>query len=311
MNFDIVITTFKRAKDVLRAVDSCLKQGELLRKVIVVDNGSCDGTVDMLRRIRDSRLEVVELPANVGISKGRRVGFDLSQADWTIQLDSDMELLWGALDVFAKHMREIPPGVGIVGARYRWPDGHLSPEILPEGVVGYEARIYWASLPNSIGMDYLSCISRDVRQRVRWPDRECRSIAADALYQMNLAKVTRAVYLPDVLALQYEDGAGSVSRSAAAGRFAMRMLSARDNLALFQEIIDAHGMILLKVAPKSWLLYSEQVVFTAVLASERRVALRYALSVTAIRPFSMYSWRMLVLSLIPLYVLKAAYAVRG
>ena len=61
--------TFNSAGTILPCVTSLLAS-TLVEKVVVVDNGSTDDTLQRLSTIRDARLEVIPLQRNVGFSRG-------------------------------------------------------------------------------------------------------------------------------------------------------------------------------------------------------------------------------------------------
>jgi GT2 family glycosyltransferase len=102
----IAILNYQR-KDVLRqSVARALAQRCRGLEVLVVDNGSTDGTADMLRRDFPS-VRVVQLPDNVGCA-ARNAGVGAATGEIVITLDNDV-LLSGrddvetVLDVFARH----------------------------------------------------------------------------------------------------------------------------------------------------------------------------------------------------------------
>ena len=87
----VVIAVFNGAGFVARAVDSVRKQTYQPIEVIVVDDGSTDGTVDAARAARPDRL--VELPQNVGVSTARNIGTALAGGELIGFLDADDEML--------------------------------------------------------------------------------------------------------------------------------------------------------------------------------------------------------------------------
>lgn len=92
----IVIPVFNGADHVADAVDSALAQGAAVREVVVVDDGSRDGTAEALQRF-GSRIRVLR-QANAGVSSARNAGAAAATGDWLLFLDADDRLLPGAVD---------------------------------------------------------------------------------------------------------------------------------------------------------------------------------------------------------------------
>jgi len=88
----IVIVTWNGRDDTIRALDALALQlqptSDGNAAVIVVDNGSTDGTVLAIRD-RLPGLQVVELPENRGFTGGVLAGVAASTADWIILLNND------------------------------------------------------------------------------------------------------------------------------------------------------------------------------------------------------------------------------
>jgi glycosyltransferase involved in cell wall biosynthesis len=236
--FDVAITTFRRPDMVVAAVRSCLLQGDRLNSVVVVDDASGDDTGKKIAALGDPRIVFHERATNGGIGAARGDAMARCISEWTVMLDSDHELLPGALERLALHIATLPPAVGIVGARHRWDTGGVTPARLPEETIDYRGRIEWASLPDSIGTDYVCCVSRHVRQNVTWSTE--RSGAVDALFQLDAARVAQASFLPDCLALQRSDGAFSHSRGDAQYLLASRVRDAAGGVAACRQILLTH-----------------------------------------------------------------------
>lgn len=86
----VVIPTFNRAHCVCRAVDSALAQTHTELEVVVVDDGSTDGTADLLqsRYSGDARVKCIH-QSNAGVAAARNAGFAAAQGGFLALLDSD------------------------------------------------------------------------------------------------------------------------------------------------------------------------------------------------------------------------------
>jgi glycosyltransferase involved in cell wall biosynthesis len=275
-SFDIAITTYKRPDLALAATRSCLAQNaRLLRRVIVVDDASKDDTASRLAALGDARVVVYERPTNGGIGAARFDALSRSEADWTVSIDSDHELLPGALDVFARLASAAGPNVGILGARYHWDTGRVTPRNIPPGVIDYRERILWTCRPESLGTDYVSCVSRAVREKVAWSSR--RSVLTDSLYQLDAVRVSNAVFAPECVAYQKSNAAEGNTRGSARHRLRRRRLDAADGVELTRAILERHGDALWRWG-RPWLrdVLRLGAVF-ALLLGRRRLSIEWAL----------------------------------
>ncbi len=86
----VVIPTFNRASVVLEAVDSILAQSMTDLEILVVDDGSTDGTGDLIavRFANEPRLRYRYQP-NAGVAAARNAALDLATGEFVAFLDSD------------------------------------------------------------------------------------------------------------------------------------------------------------------------------------------------------------------------------
>lgn len=91
----MVIPTFQRESSIARSVESVLGQAPEVPHLIVVDDGSTDGTGEILRAFGD-RIRVIT-KENGGVSLARNAGIELVETPWVAFLDSDDALHPGAL----------------------------------------------------------------------------------------------------------------------------------------------------------------------------------------------------------------------
>lgn len=101
----VVIPTFNRSAMLCQAVESVLNQTSVAPEVIVVDDGSTDGTRFALQAFGSKVRIIVQYHA--GVSAARNRGIRASKGEWLAFLDSDDLWLPGKLseqlDYLAKH----------------------------------------------------------------------------------------------------------------------------------------------------------------------------------------------------------------
>jgi len=87
----IIIPTFNARDFVSRAIQSALDQTFDDLEIIVVDDGSSDGSGPFVRQKfgNESRLKLLELRSNFGPSFARNVGIDAATGQWVAVLDAD------------------------------------------------------------------------------------------------------------------------------------------------------------------------------------------------------------------------------
>ena len=100
MNIDlsVIIPCFNEEKNIGKCLDALLKQkdGTLKRKIVVVDNGSTDGSVDKIKQFNED-VELCIFP-NVSISELRNYGANKTKNFWLAFVDADIEVRGGWLD---------------------------------------------------------------------------------------------------------------------------------------------------------------------------------------------------------------------
>ena len=104
----VVMPVYNRAATVGRAIQSVLDQDFADFELIVVDDGSIDGTLQVIERIDDSRLRLMRQPANAGSNAARNRGINEARAPLIAFLDSDDAYLPHKLGFVVRTFAERP-----------------------------------------------------------------------------------------------------------------------------------------------------------------------------------------------------------
>ena len=89
MNISVVIPTYNRIELLKRSIDSVINQTIKPSEIIIVDDGSNDGTEAMVKNKYDSLKLITQ--KNKGASAARNSGIKASSGEWICFLDSDDE----------------------------------------------------------------------------------------------------------------------------------------------------------------------------------------------------------------------------
>lgn len=108
--FSIVIPTYNRMKELDQALASSFAQPGEDIEILVIDDGSTDGTADTLAKVDDPRLRVVR-QANAGTTHARNRGVAEARGQYIVWLDSDDMLMPGTLAAYREHLQQDGPDV--------------------------------------------------------------------------------------------------------------------------------------------------------------------------------------------------------
>lgn len=97
----VVIPLYNKEKSIAQSLKSVLDQTYTNFEIVVVDDGSTDKSVEVVKDIGDDRIQLLG-QSNAGPSKARNTGVKNSKGDWIVFLDADDELLPDALSIFAE-----------------------------------------------------------------------------------------------------------------------------------------------------------------------------------------------------------------
>lgn len=143
MDISIILLNYKQ-KGLLK---QCIKgivaaQPQLEYEIIVVDNNSNDGSLDMVKTMFDEpdelnqpalpikkdlqipHIKTIQSPDNGGFAKGNNLGIKQAQGKYVMILNSDIAVVEGALEKMFSYMEE-NLDVGMIGPKLTNPDGSV------------------------------------------------------------------------------------------------------------------------------------------------------------------------------------------
>jgi len=112
----IIMLTFNQLDYTRKCLQSIEKHTDSRYELILVDNGSTDGTTDFLKDFARSRKNVILVlnKENLGFAKGNNQGIEKARGDYILLLNNDVVVTEGWLERMVDYM-ESNPDVGMVG----------------------------------------------------------------------------------------------------------------------------------------------------------------------------------------------------
>lgn len=122
----ILIVNWNTREAILRCLDALPASidGELSYEVIVVDNGSVDGSADALKERAD--ITLITNDENLGFAAAVNQAYTRSSGEFVLLLNSDVDLTSGSLSALVRFLLDHPHVAG-VGPLYLNPDGSPQP----------------------------------------------------------------------------------------------------------------------------------------------------------------------------------------
>ena len=111
----VVLSTYNEGRYIAKSIQSILDQTYPFFEFIIVNDGSTDGTLDVVRSFDDPRIIIVDKP-NSGLPDSLNKGIEKAQYDWIARMDGD--------DIaeptrFENQIRYIDDAVGVIGGQFR------------------------------------------------------------------------------------------------------------------------------------------------------------------------------------------------
>jgi len=143
MDVSIIIPNYNTKKLVIDCIESIKKsKPKSAFEIVVVDNGSSDGSVEALRKTFAANLTLIENKENLGFSKACNLGIKKSKGTYKLLLNSDTLVTKGAIDALV-NFANTTPEAGVVGSRLLNKDGSIQPSCFAFPTFFRSLRHYW------------------------------------------------------------------------------------------------------------------------------------------------------------------------
>ncbi len=87
----VTIVTYNSGRFIKRCLESVLQQRYPAKEILVIDNASTDGTIDILEQF-ENRCQIVYNSTNVGFAEAQNQAILLSNGEWVLTLNPDVLL---------------------------------------------------------------------------------------------------------------------------------------------------------------------------------------------------------------------------
>lgn len=171
---DIVIVSFNTRADLLTCLGSLSanRPGDL-RRIIVVDNGSSDGSADAVRA-QFPDVEVVALDENAGFAAANNIGLRCATAPLVLLLNSDTIVPAGAIEILVDRLLAsgaVAAGPRLIDGRGR-PEVSFGPMLSPAAELAQRTRVRLAARDSALARRYVArLVSRE--REVDWVSGAC------------------------------------------------------------------------------------------------------------------------------------------
>ncbi len=197
----VILPVYNRIETVQSSVNSVLNQSYTNFELIIIDDGSDDGTKELLETLTDERIKILHNPTRKGVSNARNMGLEAASGKYMAYLDSDN--LWDPRYLAA-----------MVGAFKRLPDADVvySGQFLFKGDNKHPYAVRFGSFNRSLLMNrnYIDinslCHTKEIIERIGGFDESLvRLVDYDLILRMS--ENAQIYSVPVLLSHYYYDNA--------------------------------------------------------------------------------------------------------
>ena len=194
MDLSIIIPSFNTkylTKRCLRSIIETLKRSKLMYEIIVIDNASKDGSVEMLNTQFPQVIKILN-KENVGYGTANNMGLHIAKGTYALMLNSDIDALHGSLERLYAFGQSHPKS--FVGGKLYNEDGSLQPSCGPMFTLWYVFLMLFFQADKLSITRY----SPNHPKRVGWASGACLLGTRDSFYDVGLFDQGIFMYMDEI-----------------------------------------------------------------------------------------------------------------
>jgi glycosyltransferase involved in cell wall biosynthesis len=235
---------FNRAYCIKDSIRSALRQKESNFEIIVFDDGSTDGTADVVRSIGDKRIKIGRDPKNRGVNFSRNRAIEMATGEWLVLLDSDDKLTENAFEVMKRDISELSEDVALIfyGTKDRASGKMKSHFHKKKGIVSYDEWVGELTLKG----EFLAMVRRKVFADEMFPE---DMVAFEKYFWLKLFQKYKILIHNTVVRIYEADNNNRQTRQL------MKPEWAEPRARSYKKFLDAFGTDMRRVNPKLYAHY--------------------------------------------------------
>lgn len=110
MKLTVIVTVFNEKNTIIKAIEEA-KSLNIDKEIIVIDNYSNDGSLEILKGLKDDSIKIIFQPQNYGYGQSVRTGFSIAKGEFLYVHYSDLEYnitsVYNMLDLIEKENLDV------------------------------------------------------------------------------------------------------------------------------------------------------------------------------------------------------------
>lgn len=123
----IIMPAYNREDTIMAAITSVLAQTYSHFELVIVDDGSTDGTVQVVESFADDRIRLIKGPGRSGVSEARNIGLRAAKGELIAYLDSDNTWQPEYLSAMVAALHKTPHAQAAYSGQYLYRGTHPEP----------------------------------------------------------------------------------------------------------------------------------------------------------------------------------------
>ena len=200
----IIVPAYNAESYIKRCLNSLISQETVYSyEIIVVNDGSTDGTLELLSHVKSDKLRIIDKP-NGGISSARNAGVMNALGEYLIFCDADDYMDVGAVQNLIEKAEQTDADVVEGSFRYISENGRVGRIVKHKGIK--------RKFVNTFGVPWGKCIRKSLFQGICFP--EGYWFEDSIIHQIILSRANKIEWIEDVVYYYRTNSNGATSSSA-------------------------------------------------------------------------------------------------